>query len=126
MENVFFQYISNINQRIDDRLDHELVGIGLMCNLFETAIREGKVVRHEIIPVDDNFYLNPENIIYPSHRPPQPFPLLEPDDDLYVTTTAGLEIITNQLLAICPDKRMSLIYFSDWLTDYVKYLPRVE
>lgn len=126
MENVFLEYRSNLNRRIDDRLQHELVGIERICNLFETAIQDRKVVRHEIIMADDNFYLNPENILYPNHRPPQPFPLLEPDDDLYVTNIADLEIITNRLCMICPNRRIPLIYFSNWLTNYIKYLPRIE
>lgn len=126
MENVIYQCRSKINQQIDVRLVHDLVGIERICNLFKTAIHERKYIRYEIILVDDHYYLNPENILYPNHRPPSPFPLLEPDDDLYVTKIADLELITNQLCTICPDRRIPLIYFSNWLTNYTKYLPRSE
>ncbi|VVC27324.1 Hypothetical protein CINCED_3A004966 [Cinara cedri] len=126
MESVFFEYRSNINQRIDNRLQHELIGIERICNLFETAIQERRVVRNEIILDDDYFYLNPENILNPKHQPSQPFPLLEPDDDLCVVKVADLEIVTNQLCTICPDRRIPIIYFSNWLTNSVKYFPQID
>lgn len=108
-------------QRINDRLKHDMLGIDRICNLFETAINEGQIIRHEIIFINDHFYLNPENILFPSDPPPQPFPLLEPED-ICVISIDDLGIIVNQLTTICPDKCISLVA----LTSYIKHQPQFK
>lgn len=112
-------------QHINNCLQHELLGVERICNLFETAINEKLIVRHEIILAKDYFYLNCENIIYSNISPPQPFPLLEPKD-FYLININDLELITIQLAIICPDRQISLVAFSNWLMSYIKYLPQIE
>lgn len=112
-------------QRIEDRLQYELIEIERLCDLFETAINEGFIVRHEIIIDNDKFYLNSENIIYPNKPPLEPFPLVEPED-LFATTINNLERVRNQLSAICPERRISMVDLSSYLTNYIKYFPRFK
>lgn len=114
-----------MNQRANDRLQYELVGINRICDLFETALNERCIVRHEIIYFEDNFYLNPENILFPNNPPSLPFPLLEPENN-YVISINDLETIATQLKEICPEKRISIVSLSSWLVNYTKYLPHVE
>lgn len=114
-----------MNQRANNRLQNELVGIDRICDLFETAINEKCIVRHEIIYFDDNFYLNPDNILFPKNPPSHPFPLLEPENK-YVIRINDLEKIVTQLTEFCPEKRISLVSLSNWLVNYAKYLPQVK
>lgn len=94
-----------------------------MCDLFACAIDARRYVRHEILLIDDCFYLNPENVLYPDVCPPQPFPLLEPDD--VAINIDDLATMTGQLAAISPDRRISLAALSGWLTNYADRLPRL-
>lgn len=80
MESYIIQHKLDMNRRIDDCLQKEISGIERICNLFEAAINEKQYVRHEIIFVNNNFYLNAKNVLQPSNPPPYPFPLLEPED----------------------------------------------
>lgn len=125
MDNSFIQYQFNMIRQIEDRMHQELFGIEQICNLFETAINEKQIVRHEIILIDDYFYLNSENILYPNSSPRQPYPLLEQKDD-YVITIDDLESIIIDLLKFCPNRRISLVEFSNWLMNYIKYLPHIQ
>lgn len=106
--------------RINNRFHHELAGIESICDLFESALKEKCFVRHEILFVDDNFYLNPENVMYPDIPPPKPFPLLE-EEYLGVFTINNLETITRQLASICPNRHISIIFLSNWLMNYTKH-----
>jgi len=119
------QYQLEINQRIDDCLQKEIIGIEYICNLFKAAINDKQYVRHEIIYFDNNFYLNAENVLQPNNPPPHPFPLLEPED-LCIVTIYNLMKITNQLVAICPNKRISLVALSSWLKTYLDHHPEIE
>lgn len=121
----FVQYRFDMVQRANNRLQNELYGIDCICDLFETAINERCIVRHEIICFEDNFYLNPENVLFPNNPPPLPFPLLEPED-IYVISINNLETIATQLNEICPEKRILLVSLSSWLMNHSKYLPQVE
>lgn len=125
MESFVTQCRSNIVQQIDNRSRYEITGVERVCDLFVSAINERQRVRHEIIFTDDHFYLNSENILYPGSPPPQPIPLLEPDNP-YVISVNDLETMANQLTAISPDGRISLVAFSAWLTSYAKYFSRYE
>lgn len=125
MEDWYDECRSDMIKRIDDRLQHELLGVECICNLFESAIKESRTVRHEILFVDDHFYLNPENVLCPTSPPPQPFPLLEPED-LFAITVYNLETIVTQLITICPDRRISVFALSNWLKNSVKYFPRIK
>lgn len=125
MDNCFTQHQFNMIQRIDERLQLELFGIEQICNLFETAINEKQTVNHQILLVDDFFYLNSENILYPNNPPQQPYPLLEPQEG-YVLTFDDLETIVFQLSKICSNRCLSLVDFSIWLIHFIKYLPHVQ
>ncbi|XP_015363135.1 PREDICTED: uncharacterized protein LOC107161292 [Diuraphis noxia] len=125
MESYIVQYQLDMNRRIDDCLQKELFGIDCICNLFEAAINEKQYVRHEIIFFDNNFYLNTENVLQPSNPPPHPFPLLEPEDQCIVTIH-NLKKITNQLVTICPNRRISLVALSSLLKTYLKHHPEIE
>lgn len=123
MENWFVRCQSDTCWRIDDRLRYELFGIDHVCDLFTCAIDERRYVRHEILLIDGRFYLNPENALYSDVRPPQPFPLLEPDD--IAINVDDLATMTGQLAVINPNRRISLAALSGWLTNYAKRLPRL-
>jgi len=125
MYDFFVLHKSKIARRIDDHLQHELNGIELICDLFDTAIDEKEIIRHEIVLENDRFYMNTEQYLYPAHPPPYPLPLMEPYD-LYAFTVAELRTMAAQLAAICPAKRISLIVLSTWLKNYAKHVPRVE
>jgi len=125
MESYIVQYQLDMNRRIDDCLQKELFGIDCICNLFEAAINEKQYVRHEIIFFDNTFYLNADNVLQPSNPPPHPFPLLEPEDQCIVTIH-NLKKITNQLVAICPNRRISLVALSSLLKTYLKHHPEIE
>lgn len=113
-----------MNKRIDDRLEHELNGIERISSLFKTAINEKVFVRYEIIIVDDWFYLNLDNVLRPNRPPPQPFQLLEPDNEFAITID-DLKTVTIYLAAICQDGRISLVDLSNSLMNHIKYFPYI-
>lgn len=125
MDNCLTQHRLDMTQQINNRLQHELLGIEHLCNLFESAINEKLIVRHEIILVNDDFYLNCENILCPNNPPTQPFPLLE-QENIYFLMINDLELISIQLATIFPDRHISLVDFSNWLMNYLKYFPKFK
>lgn len=125
MSSYIMQYQMDMNKRIDDCLQKEYFGVECICNLFEAAINEKQYVRHEIIFIDNNFYLNAENVLQPNNPPPRPFPLLEPED-LSIVTIHNLKKITNQLAAIFPFRRISIVALSSWLKYYLEHHPEIE
>lgn len=122
MENFITQCRSSMIQQINDRLRYEVTGVERICDLFVSAINERQYVRYEIIFVDDYFYLNSKNILCPNNPPPQPIPLLEPEDPCVINVN-DLETMTSQLTVISPDGRISLVALSSWLMSYAKYFP---
>lgn len=125
MDNCFIQHQFNMIKQIEDRMHQELFGIEQICILFETAINEKQIVHHEIILIDDYFYLNSENILYANSPPRLPYPLLEQKNG-YALTIDDLEKIIIDLSKLCPNKRISLVEFSNWTTNYTKYLPHIQ
>lgn len=119
------KFKTDATYRINGRLQHESAGVECICNLFGIALKEKCYVRHEILEVDDNFYLNPENVLYPNIPPPRPFPLLEEEYPGGLAVN-NLEIMTCQLALICPNRRISIIALSNWLMNFKKHdLPRI-
>lgn len=125
MDNCLIQHRLDMTQQITNRLQHELLGVERLYNLFVSSINERIIVRNEIILVNDNFYLNYENILCPNKPPTQPFPLLE-QNNFYLIMINDLELITIQLSKLFPDRHISLIHFSNWLMNYVKYFPQIK
>ncbi|XP_025198187.1 uncharacterized protein LOC112596641 [Melanaphis sacchari] len=125
MESYITQHKLDMNRRIDECSQKEIYAIECICNLFKSAINEKQYVRHEIIVVNNNFYINAENVLQPSNPPPYPFPLLEPED-ICIVTIHNLKEITNQLIAICPNKRISIVALSSCLKSYLKHHPEIE
>lgn len=126
VDNYLTQYRLDAVHQINDRLQHEVAGVDRICNLFETALNEKYFVRHEILFIDDHFYLNPDNVVYSNIPPSQPFPLLE-EEYPGVLTVNNLEKITRQLFSMCPNRRISIVAFSKWLMNYTKYnVPTIE
>lgn len=114
-----------MNQRVDNRLRHELNGIDRIYSLFETAINERLVVRYEIILVDDWFYLNLDNVLCPNKSPPEPFQLLESENEFAITIDE-LKIVAAYLDVICQDGRISIVDLSSSLLNHIKYFPHIE
>ncbi|XP_050527816.1 uncharacterized protein LOC126897912, partial [Daktulosphaira vitifoliae] len=122
MKNSTIQHIFDMNKQIENRLQHELAEIKNICNLFETTIIEGRIVRHDIFMINDCFYLNIENALYPNITPPYPFPLLEQNN--FIITTERIEILIMELSQFCPEKYISIKTLSFWWNYKANDIPR--